>query len=93
VLALRRGARVGVALEDRGALGFTAVGAFFGPFLGVSLSLFAVRHTAAGVAASIMALYPVLVIPLVILLHRERVGIAGIGGALVAAAGAALLFL
>jgi drug/metabolite transporter (DMT)-like permease len=93
VLALRRGPRVGEALEDRRGLGFTALGAFFGPFLGVSLSLFAVRHTVAGVAASIMALFPVLIIPLVVLLHRERVGIAGIGGALVAVAGAALLFL
>jgi len=92
-LVFRRGPRVGEALRDGGALGFAAVGAFFGPFLGVSLSLFAVRHTSAGVAASIMALYPVLIIPLVILLHRERVGIAGFAGALVAAAGAALLFL
>jgi drug/metabolite transporter (DMT)-like permease len=93
LLALGRWSRVGAALEDRGALGFAALGAFFGPFLGVSLSLFAVRHTVAGVAASIMALQPVLVIPLVMLLHRERVGIAGFAGALVATAGVALLFL
>jgi drug/metabolite transporter (DMT)-like permease len=93
LLAFRGWPRVGKALEDRPALGYATLGAFFGPFLGVSLSLFAVRHTTAGVTASIMALQPVLVIPLVMLLHRERVGIAGFAGALVAAAGVALLFL
>jgi drug/metabolite transporter (DMT)-like permease len=92
-LPLRWWPRVGEALRDRRALGFATVGAFFGPFLGVSLSLYAVRRIAAGVAASIMALTPILVIPLVVLLRRERVGVGGIAGALVAVAGVALLFL
>jgi drug/metabolite transporter (DMT)-like permease len=87
------GPRVTAALRDGPGLGFAAIGAFFGPFLGVSLSLFAVRHTVAGVAASIMALQPVLIIPLVVILHRERVGLGGVAGALVATAGVALLFL
>jgi drug/metabolite transporter (DMT)-like permease len=91
--AVRGWPRVAVAIQDRRGLGFAAAGAFFGPFLGVSLSLFAVRHTVAGVAASIMALQPVLIIPLVVVLHRERVGPGGIAGALVAVAGVALLFL
>src|SRR3954451_20224723 len=50
----------------------------------------AVRHPVAGVAASIMALQPVLIIPLVVVLHRERVGVGGIAGALVGVAGGAL---
>lgn len=91
--ALRWWPRVGESLRDRRALGFATLGAFFGPFLGVSLSLFAVRHTVAGVAASIMALQPVIIIPLVVILYRERVGIGGVLGALVAVAGVALLFL
>lgn len=80
-------------LRDRKALGFSALGAFFGPFLAVSLSLIAIRATVAGVAASIMALTPVLIIPLVILLRGERVGIGGLAGAVVAVCGVALLFL
>jgi drug/metabolite transporter (DMT)-like permease len=91
--ALRWWPRVRESLQDRRALGFASLGAFFGPFLGVSLSLFAVRHTVAGVAASIMALQPVIIIPLVVILYRERVGIGGFLGALVAVAGVALLFL
>ena len=91
--ALRWWRRVWPALRDTPALGFASIGAFFGPFLGVSLSLIAVRHTVAGVAASIMALTPVLIIPLTVLLRRERVGIGGVLGALVAVAGVAILFL
>ena len=80
-------------LRDRKALGFAALGAFFGPFLAVSLSLIAIRSIVAGVAASIMSLTPVLIIPLVILLRGEKVGIGGIAGAVVAVCGVALLLL
>jgi drug/metabolite transporter (DMT)-like permease len=90
---LRWWPRVPAAVRDGRAMGFATLGAFFGPFLGVSLSLMAVRATVAGVAASLMALTPVLIIPLVVLLRGERVGIGGIAGALVAVCGAALLFL
>ncbi|HYX24394.1 MAG TPA: DMT family transporter [Thermoanaerobaculia bacterium] len=85
--------RMGPALRDGRALSFAAVGAFFGPCVGVSLSLYAVHRTVSGVAASLMALTPVLLIPLVVLLGRERVGIGGVAGSLVAVAGVALLFL
>lgn len=91
--ALRWWPRVAESVRDGRALGLSSCGAFFGPFLGVTLSLFAVRHTVAGVAASIMALQPILIIPLVVILHREKVGMGGVLGALVAVAGVALLFL
>jgi drug/metabolite transporter (DMT)-like permease len=84
---------VRTGIKDRKALGFAALGAFFGPFLAVSLSLIAIRETVSGVAASIMALTPVLIIPLVIVLRGEKVGIGGVAGALVAVTGVALLFL
>ena len=80
-------------VSDRKALGLTALGAFFGPFVAVTLSLIAIRATVAGVAASIMALTPVLIIPLVVLLRGERVGVGGLAGAVVAVSGVALLFL
>ncbi|HYO14929.1 MAG TPA: DMT family transporter [Thermoanaerobaculia bacterium] len=91
--ALRWWPRVWPAVRDGKALGLASLGAFFGPFLGVTLSLVAVQRTVAGVAASIMAVTPVLIIPLVILLRRERVGFGGVAGAIVAVSGVALLFL
>ena len=59
----------------------------------VSLALVAVRHTVAGVAATLMALTPILVIPLVYLVRREKAGWGGLGGAAMAVCGAALLLL
>ena len=85
--------RLPAAVKDRRAMGLTATGAFFGPFLGVSLSLVAVQLIPAGVAASLMAVTPVLIIPVVVLLGRERVGPGGVAGALLAVAGVAVLFL
>jgi drug/metabolite transporter (DMT)-like permease len=89
---LRWWPRVSAAVDNRPGLAFTALGAFFGPFLGVTLSLIAVRHTLAGVAASLMATTPLLIIPLVVVLRRERVGVAGVGGAVLVVLGVALLF-
>ena len=80
------------AKRELSAASLRALGAFFGPFLGVTLSLVAVRHTLTGVAASLMATTPLLIIPLVVLLRREHVGVAGIGGAVLVVLGVALLF-
>lgn len=81
------------ALRHGTAMLYTGAGALFGPFLGVSLSLIAVQRTVAGVAASLMATSPILVIPLVVLTRGEKVGVGGVGGALLAVAGVALLVL
>jgi drug/metabolite transporter (DMT)-like permease len=83
--AVRRG------LADRRAMMMVSLGGTFGPFLGVGLSLTAAQLTHAGVAASLMALQPILVIPLAVWFAHERVGMAAIGGAVVAIAGVVLL--
>jgi drug/metabolite transporter (DMT)-like permease len=84
--------RVAAAFAEPRALGHTAVGAFFGPFHGVSLSLFAVQRIDAGVAASLMATTPILILPVGVLAGRERIGPGGVLGALIAVAGVVLLF-
>jgi len=84
--------RMRAAAAHPSGLGYTALGSVFGPSIGVSLSLIAVRHTLAGVAASLMATTPLLIIPLVILLRREKVGLSGVGGAVLVVGGVALLF-
>lgn len=84
--------RVFAALRQPAPMSRTAVGAFFGPFLGVSLSLVAVAHAPAGVAATIMALSPVILLPATRLRRREPVSRRALLGALVAVAGTAVLF-
>ncbi len=68
-------------------------GSICGPFLGVWLSLVAVKHTEAGVAMAIMGTVPVLVIPLVIIFFKEKVSLRALIGAVITAAGVAILFL
>ncbi len=85
--------RVLGALRNRKAMAQTSVGAFFGPFLGVALSLVAVKYTEAGVAATIMALVPVLIIPPAVLILKEKVSWQAGLGSLIAVAGSALLFM
>ncbi len=85
--------RVLSAIHNRQAMTRTALGAFFGPFLGVSLSLLAVQKIQAGVAATIMSLVPVLIIPPAIILFKEKVSLRAILGAVLAVFGIALLFL
>jgi len=81
------------ALKDLKAMKFMTIGSFTGPFLGVSFSLLAVQHTDTGVAATLMALTPVMIIPPAILLNKERIKIIEIIGAVVAISGVALFFL
>ena len=83
--------RVGVALRQPRPMAATAAGAVFGPFLGVTLSLVAVQHATAGVAASIMSTSPILVIPIVVLWKRERVGLGSVLGTIVAVIGVIVL--
>jgi drug/metabolite transporter (DMT)-like permease len=85
--------KIAAAVRDRGAMGRTSIGAFFGPFLGVSLSLLAVQLTQAGVAATLMSLVPILIIPPAVVLFKEAVTTRAVVGSVVAVAGGALLFL
>jgi drug/metabolite transporter (DMT)-like permease len=67
-------------------------GAVSGPFVGVWLSLIAARYTDVGVAATLMATTPVLIIPLVMFTEGYRPSLRAVLGAVVAIAGVALLF-
>jgi len=91
--ATGRWPRVRTALSDRKAMIGTGIGAFFGPFLGVSLSLLAVQYTEAGAAATLMSLAPVLIIPVAMIFYREHIAWPAAVGAAVAVCGSALLFL
>ena len=81
-----------VSLRHRSGMAFTGIGSFFGPFVGVSLSLYAVQHTQVGIAATIIALVPIFIIPPSIIFKKEKIGPRDIIGALLAVGGSALLF-
>ena len=70
-----------------------ALGALVGPLLGVSASLLAVQHAEIGVASTLMALPPVILLPISYFAFREKIGWQAILGTIVALAGVAVLFL
>ncbi len=76
----------------RAGLLFAFAGAFGGPFLGVWMSLTAADHAPVGVAQTLMALPPVLILPLARLIYKEHISTRAVLGALVAVGGVALLF-
>ena len=79
--------------QNPGALKQLVAGAFFGPFLGVTLSLIAVQATQVGVAATLMALPPVFLLPISHFVFHEHIGWRAIAGTLLAIAGVMLLVL
>jgi drug/metabolite transporter (DMT)-like permease len=90
---LRAWGRAAAALHNRHAMLNITLGSVFGPFLGVSFSLLAVQYTTTGVASTIIAIVPILIIPPAVLIFRERVTGREVLGAVIAVAGVALLFL
>lgn len=79
--------------EDRKGTGLIALGAILGPFLGISFSLIAIAHTKIGIAATIMATVPIIMLPMVWIVYKEKLSLRAIGGAFVAVSGVAILFI
>jgi drug/metabolite transporter (DMT)-like permease len=67
-------------------------GSFTGPFLGIWLSLIAVSLTRLGIASTLMALPPVILIPVEYFIFKRPVSNRGIIGTLVTFVGVMLLF-
>ena len=93
-LILRRRKEVFVKpLKEGKIVRLLLLGAIFGPFLGVTCSLFALQNTAAGTASTLIALTPVLIIPPSIIILKQKLKPAEALGAAIAVLGAALFFL
>jgi len=84
---------VKVLVKDKSALAFTAVGAFIGPFLGITFSLISISHTQIGIASTIMSTVPILMLPMVRFYYNEKLSWVAITGAFIAVAGIGLLFI
>jgi drug/metabolite transporter (DMT)-like permease len=92
ITMLARWASIAKATKNKEGLLLTSLGAFFGPFLGVSFSLIAVKYTEAGIASTIMALVPVFIIIPSILFFKQKITLPEMAGAVVSVAGVALFF-
>jgi len=93
VTFLKRWSSIRKAFSNKSGLKFVLSGSVFGPVIGVSLSLFAVQHTEAGVAATLMALVPIIIILPSALMFKEKITFYQVLGAFVSVAGCVLLFL
>lgn len=78
--------------RDRRAFPAMIAGSFSGPFLGIWLSMTAVQLSRLGIASTLMALPPVLLIPLEYAVYRRPVSLRSVVGTLLAFAGVALIF-
>ncbi|MBK9292779.1 MAG: DMT family transporter [Bacteroidetes bacterium] len=80
------------SLNDRIALAGITTGSFFGPFLGVSFSLVAIQHTSTGIASTLMAIVPILIIPPSALIMKQKIRLFDYLGAMISVAGVVLFF-
>ena len=81
------------AVRDPVAMKYATIITLFGPAIGVSLSLMAVRYANAGIASTLMALTPVLILVPEVLIDKKRIRFKEIAGLAVSIAGVALFFL
>jgi len=85
-------AQLNRAVHDRKAMGCVLGSTIFGPFIGVSASLLATLYTSAGIAQTIFALTPILIIAPSALLFHQKVTVREVIGAVISVVGVALFF-
>jgi len=81
------------ATANHKAMGYVLILTIFGPFVGVSLSLMAVQYTNAGIASTLMALTPVLILFPYAFIYHQKIRPKEILGVLVSMVGVAMFFL
>ena len=79
--------------SKKSAFGKTLLGTILGPFLGITFSLIAVENTKVGIAATLMSTMPIIMLPMVKYIYKEKLSWRAITGAVIAVAGVALIFL
>lgn len=90
---LNRWRRVYRTTRDATSMKSITVGAVFGPFVGVALSLYAVQHTETGIASTLMALVPIFIILPTAIMFKEKITARQVIGAVISIAGASIFFL
>jgi drug/metabolite transporter (DMT)-like permease len=93
VTILRRWRSVLQAFYQAKAMRGITIGSFFGPFLGVSFSLLAIKYTETGIASTIMTLVPVLIILPAVIFYKEKITFLETLGAIISVCGVGLFFI
>ena len=81
------------AMHDKKGLYVATATTIFGPFVGVGFSLMAVQYTAAGIASTLMAMTPIIIILPAYWLFHEKITWKAVLGALISVIGVSLFFL
>ena len=93
ITILGRWNKLGQAFTHANAMKSVTVGAFFGPFVGVALGLFAIQQTKTGIASTLMGLVPIFIIVPSAIMFKEKIRPQQVIGAIVSIAGATLFFI
>lgn len=79
--------------KDRKAVLALTAGSFFGPFIGVWLSLISIKYARLGIATTLMSLTPIFLLPVTRIAFGEKITFRAVGGTIIAIAGVAILLL
>ena len=93
ITASKNWRKVLLAFKDKKAMKYIGIGSIFGPFIGVSLSLLAVQHAPTGIVSTITSITPILLIPVSIIIFKEKVFPREILGSIITLLGISLLFI
>lgn len=89
----KRWSHVKNAFKSGGAIVDVVIGSLFGPVIGVTLVLIAVAYTSMGIASTITAILPVVIIIPHVVIYKEKISSRDIIGAIVSVVGVSLLFI
>ena len=81
------------AMHDRKGLTVATATTIFGPFVGVGFSLMAVQYTAAGIASTLMAMTPIIILLPSYWLFKQKITWRAVVGAVISVVGVSLFFL
>jgi drug/metabolite transporter (DMT)-like permease len=81
------------AMHDKKGISVATATTVFGPFVGVGFSLMAVQYTAAGIASTLMAMTPIIILLPSYWLFHEKITWRAVLGAVISVAGVSLFFL
>ena len=89
----KRTNKISILLNKKDALRYIIIGSIIGPFLGITFSLIAIANTYVGIASTLMATVPIVMLPIIKFYYKEKLSIISIIGAIIAVSGISVLFL